>query len=116
MDTAPALLRNIGTKADPRFDFPQRLKCFGDELSGIAKHGPYYSVGDLDGDGKPDLLACTGQVSLLPPYRSGHAAAPDLCEQTRGCRQRVTANWLGLGAIMAILIPTSSRLKYNLRS
>jgi hypothetical protein len=27
-------------------------------LSGIAKHGPYYGVGDLDDDGKPDLLAC----------------------------------------------------------
>jgi hypothetical protein len=59
MDTAPALVRNIGTKSDPRFDFPQRLQCFGDELSGITKHGPCYGVGDLDGDGKPDLLACT---------------------------------------------------------
>ena len=58
MDTAPALVRNIGTKTDPRFDYPKRLRCFGDELSGIAKHGPYYGVGDLDDDGKPDLLAC----------------------------------------------------------
>lgn len=58
MDTAPALVRNIGTKTDPRFDDPKRLKCWGVELSGIAKHGPYYGVGDLDGDSKPDLLAC----------------------------------------------------------
>jgi hypothetical protein len=58
MDTAPALVRNIGMKTDPRFDFPERLRCFGVELSGIAKHGPYYGVGDLDNDGKPDLLAC----------------------------------------------------------
>ena len=58
MDTAAALVRNIGTKANPRFDFPKRLKCWGIELSGIAKHGPYYGVGDMDGDNKPDLLAC----------------------------------------------------------
>jgi len=58
LDTAPALVRNIGTRTSPRFDFPRRLKCFGEELSGIAKHGPYYGVGDLDGDGRPDLLAC----------------------------------------------------------
>ncbi|HJN07141.1 MAG TPA: FG-GAP-like repeat-containing protein [Pirellulaceae bacterium] len=58
MDTAPALVRNIGTTTDPRFDYPKRLKCWGIELSGIAKHGPYYGVGDLDDDGKPDLLAC----------------------------------------------------------
>ena len=58
MDTAPALVRNIGTLTDPRFDFPERLRCFGVELSGIAKHGPYDGVGDLDDDGHPDLLAC----------------------------------------------------------
>ncbi|MED5446765.1 MAG: hypothetical protein VYA62_00960, partial [Planctomycetota bacterium] len=58
LDTAPALVRNIGTRTEPRFDFPRRLKCFGEELSGIAKHGPYYGVGDLDGDGRSDLLAC----------------------------------------------------------
>ena len=58
LDTAPAFVRNIGTRTEPRFDFPRRLKCFGEELSGLAKHGPYYGVGDLDGDGRPDLLAC----------------------------------------------------------
>ena len=58
LDTAPAVVRNIGTRTEPRFDFPRRLKCFGEELSGIAKHGPYYGVGDLDGDGRSDLLAC----------------------------------------------------------
>ncbi|MBT6154778.1 MAG: VCBS repeat-containing protein [Planctomycetaceae bacterium] len=59
MDTAPAVLRNIGTKTNPRFDFPKRLACWGQKLTGIAKHGPYYGVGDLDDDGKPDLLACS---------------------------------------------------------
>ena len=58
MDTAPALVRNIGTKTVPRFAHPKRLRCWGIEMSGIAKHGPYYGVGDLDGDSKPDLLAC----------------------------------------------------------
>ena len=59
MDTAPALVRNIGTRTQPEFSAPRRLKCFGVELAGIAKHGPYYGVGDMDGDGRPDLLACT---------------------------------------------------------
>ena len=58
MDTAPAVVRNIGTRTQPEFAAPRRLKCFGIELSGIAKHGPYYGVGDLDDDGRPDLLAC----------------------------------------------------------
>jgi hypothetical protein len=57
MDSAPAVVRNIGAKTDPRFDFPRRLACFGEEMSGIAKHGPYYGAGDMDGDGKPDLIA-----------------------------------------------------------
>jgi hypothetical protein len=59
MDTAPAVLRNIGTKTEPKFDFPKRLACYGEEINGIAKHGPYYGVGDMDGDGKSDLIAST---------------------------------------------------------
>lgn len=59
MDTAPAVLRNIGTKTAPKFDAPKRLKCYGEELSGIAKHGPYYGVGDMDGDGRSDLITST---------------------------------------------------------
>jgi hypothetical protein len=59
MDSAPAVLRNIGTKTEPKFDFPKRLACYGEVLNGIAKHGPYYGVGDMDGDGKSDLIAST---------------------------------------------------------
>jgi hypothetical protein len=59
MDSAPAVLRNIGTKESPKFDFPERLACYGEVLNGIAKHGPYYGVGDMDGDGKSDLIAST---------------------------------------------------------
>jgi hypothetical protein len=59
MDSAPAVLRNIGTKTKPKFDFPKRLACYGEELNGIAKHGPYYGIGDMDGDGKADLIAST---------------------------------------------------------
>jgi FG-GAP-like repeat len=56
--TCPTLIFNIGTKTNPEFDFPRKLSCFGEEMSSIAKHGPYYGVGDLDKDGKCDLLAC----------------------------------------------------------
>ena len=59
MDSAPAVLRNIGTKTEPKFDFPKRLACYGEDLSGIAKHGPYYGIGDMDGDGRADLIAST---------------------------------------------------------
>ena len=59
MDSAPAVLRNNGTRTEPRFDYPVRLACYGEELSGIAKHGPYYGIGDMDGDGKSDLVATT---------------------------------------------------------
>jgi len=59
MDSAPAVLRNIGDKKNPKFDFPKRLACYGETLNGVAKHGPYYGVGDMDGDGRSDLIAST---------------------------------------------------------
>ncbi len=65
MSTAPAVLRNIGTKTAPKFAAPKRLTCYGEELSGIAKHGPYYGIGDMDGDGRPDLIASTEVGSYL---------------------------------------------------
>ena len=59
MKTAPAVLRNIGTRTQPKFDQPRRLTCYGEDLVGITKHGPYYGVGDMDGDGRADLIAST---------------------------------------------------------
>jgi hypothetical protein len=59
MKTCPAVLRNIGSRTEPKFDFPKKLACYGEELTGIAKHGPYLGVGDMDGDGRPDLIAST---------------------------------------------------------
>jgi hypothetical protein len=55
----PALVRNIGTRTDPQFDHLVKLTCFGQSMAGIAKHGPYYGAGDMNGDGKPDILATT---------------------------------------------------------
>lgn len=65
MKSGPALLRNIGTKTAPKFDHPKYLKCYGEELTGITKHGPYLGVGDMDGDDRPDLIASTEVGSYL---------------------------------------------------
>ncbi len=59
MKSGPALLRNIGTKTAPKFAHPKYLKSYGEKLTGITKHGPYLGVGDMDGDGRPDLIAST---------------------------------------------------------
>jgi hypothetical protein len=64
------LLRNVGTKAEPKFADPVPLCCFGEPIK-ITSHGPHPWVGDLDGDGKPDILACV-EWSVYPFY--SHAA------------------------------------------
>jgi len=56
----PEFLRNIGTKSEPKFDFPKVLCYWGKPLFGLVKHGPYWGVADLDEDGRPDLLAGCG--------------------------------------------------------
>jgi len=64
------LLRNVGTKAEPVFEEPVTLCCFGEPIK-VTDHGPHPWVGDFDGDGKPDLIACV-EWSVYPFYR--HAA------------------------------------------
>ncbi len=64
------LLRNVGGKTAPVFDAPRTFCCFGTPIK-ITDHGPSAWAGDMDGDGKPDLLACV-EWSVYPFYT--HAA------------------------------------------
>lgn len=64
------LLRNAGARTDPVFETPRMFRCFGEPVK-ITDHGPHPWAGDLDGDGKPDLLACV-EWSVYPFY--AHAA------------------------------------------
>jgi len=58
------LLRNAGTKETPVFEAPEPMRVFGKPIN-ITAHGPHPWVGDLDGDGLPDLLACV-EWSVYP--------------------------------------------------
>jgi len=60
------LLRNSGTESVPIFEKPVTMRCFGEPIR-ITAHGPHPWVGDFDGDGKPDLLACV-EWSVYPFY------------------------------------------------
>lgn len=60
------LLRNVGTKKQPRFDTPRILRYFGEPIF-VSAHGPHPWAGDLDGDGKPDLVTCV-EWSVYPFY------------------------------------------------
>ena len=64
------LLRNVGSATEPVFANPREFRCFGEEL-GFTIHGPNPWAGDLNGDGKPDLLACV-EWSVYPFF--SHAA------------------------------------------
>jgi FG-GAP-like repeat len=64
------LLLNEGTKERPVFAPPITLSCYGKPIR-LTAHGPHPWVGDFDGDGQPDLLACV-EWSVYPFYR--HAA------------------------------------------
>ena len=64
------LLRNVGTKTDPRFAAPETMRCFGEPIRN-TNHGPNAWPGDFNGDGKPDLITCV-EWSVYPYY--SHAA------------------------------------------
>ena len=59
------LARNVGTGAEPVFEY-EPLRFFGEQLY-ITRHGPKMSVADMDGDGRPDILASV-EWSVYPFY------------------------------------------------
>ena len=63
------LARNAGTNKEPVFEYGP-LRFFG-EMIYITRHGPCVDAADMDGDGKPDILACV-EWSVYPFY--SHAA------------------------------------------
>ena len=64
------LLRNTGTRFNPVFTQPEKILCFGEPIF-VTRHGPHPWVGDMDGDGKPDILTCV-EWSVYPFF--GHNA------------------------------------------
>jgi len=64
------LLINVGTRTKPVFASPRTMRCYGRPIK-ITNHGPHPWVGDYDGDGRPDLIACV-EWSVYPYY--SHAA------------------------------------------
>ena len=60
------LLRNCGDRQNPAFENPVTLCCFGTPIK-VTAHGPHPWVGDMDGDSKPDILACV-EWSVYPFY------------------------------------------------
>ena len=59
-------LRNVGSRSNPVFAQPERILCFGKPIF-ITRHGPHPWVGDMDGDGRPDILTCV-EWSVYPFY------------------------------------------------
>lgn len=64
------LLKNEGSKTTPVYAAPRTLSCFGKPIK-VTNHGPQAWIGDMDGDGKPDVLTCV-EWSVYPYF--SHAA------------------------------------------
>jgi hypothetical protein len=71
------------------FANPVPLCCFGEPIR-ITSHGPHPWVGDLDGDGRPDLLACV-EWSVYPFYRHAALAMPQRPSFTLSRVRKVTS-------------------------
>lgn len=69
------LLLNMGTRREPRFRAPQPMRAFGKPIS-VTAHGPHPWAGDLDGDRRPDLLACV-EWSVYPFYSHNVLELPE---------------------------------------
>ncbi|MBX7259364.1 MAG: VCBS repeat-containing protein, partial [Candidatus Hydrogenedentes bacterium] len=76
------LLRNCGTKTDPVFADPKPMCCFGEPIN-ITAHGPHPYVGDVNGDGLPDILACV-EWSVYPFYSYAALTMPERPQLTIG--------------------------------
>ncbi len=64
------LLKNVGSKKSPVFAPPRTMSCYGKPIK-VTNHGPNAFAGDVDGDGKPDILTCV-EWSVYPFF--GHNA------------------------------------------
>jgi hypothetical protein len=58
------LLRNVGSRELPVFAEPRQFRCYGEPLA-FTIHGPNAWPGDLNGDGKPDMIGCV-EWSVYP--------------------------------------------------
>lgn len=64
--TSVFLFTNMGTPADPVFALPRPLMCFGEPIR-VTNHGPNAWIGDMDDDGRPDVLTCV-EWSVYPYF------------------------------------------------
>ena len=82
------LLRNAGTAREPVFEPPVTMKCFGKPIY-LTEHGPHPWVGDYDGDGRPDIVACV-EFGVYPFFSNSALSMSARPEVVFGELTRVT--------------------------